>query len=144
MIVEQAPEVKIRSGGADNVDADVCRDNWIHHNTFRTYGNECVDVKEGSTNIIIENNVCEQQKDSNSGGFGLRGSGNVVRFNEIENCSGAGVRVGGDKGYGESNHIYGNKIKSTGNGAFNVMTAGQGTVCENELSDISSVVSCRL
>ena len=31
----QAPEPKLRSGSADNVDADVCAYNWIHHNTMR-------------------------------------------------------------------------------------------------------------
>ncbi|CAM9787554.1 unnamed protein product, partial [Laminaria digitata] len=135
----KAPEVKLRSGSADNVDADVCRNNWIHHNTFRTYGNECVDVKEGSTDNLIENNVCEKQKDSNSGGFGLRGTGNTVRYNEISECVGAGVRVGGDKGYGGSNNIYGNKIRNTDKAGFNVMQKDQGVVCGNEVSGTTLV-----
>lgn len=105
--------MKIRSGGADNVDFDVCSYNWIHHNTFRTYGNECVDVKEGSAYNLIESNVCEQQLDKNSGCFGLRGSDNTVRFNDIAECTGAGIRVGGDKGFGENNNLYGNVIKNT-------------------------------
>ncbi|CAN0203846.1 unnamed protein product, partial [Hapterophycus canaliculatus] len=95
LLITQAPEPKIRSGSADNVDADVCQYNWIHHNTFRTYGNECVDVKEGSINNLIEHNVCEQQMDANSGCFGSRGDDNTFRWNEIAECTGAGVRVGG-------------------------------------------------
>ncbi|CAM9341807.1 unnamed protein product, partial [Laminaria digitata] len=136
----KAPEIKLRSGKADNVNADVCRSNWIHHNTFRTYGNECVDVKEGSTDNLIEYNVCEKQKDTNSGGFGLRGSGNTVRYNDIAECVGAGVRVGGDKGYGKKNNIYGNGIKNTRKGAFNVMQPDQGVVCENDVSGTTLVV----
>lgn len=135
----QAPEPKIRGGSSDNVESDVCTLNWVHHNTFRTYGNECVDVKEGSTNNLIENNVCEQQKDPNSGCFGLRGSENTVRFNEIAECDGAGVRMGGDDGFGGGNNIYGNVIQNAGNGAFNVMSPDQGAICENQISGTTSV-----
>ncbi|CAM9476129.1 unnamed protein product, partial [Hapterophycus canaliculatus] len=52
---------------------------------------------------------------------------------------GAGVRVGGSKGYGEGNHIYGNNIKNCGNGAFSVMSAKQGTVCENQISGVDAI-----
>eukprot|EP00752_Nemacystus_decipiens_P002937 g2732.t1 len=135
----KAPEPKIRSGSADNVDADNCAYNWIHHNTFRTYGNECVEMKEGSENNLVEHNVCEQQKDPNSGCFGSRGSKNTFRWNEIAECYGAGVRVGGDKGHGEGNNIYGNVIKNTGNGAFSVMSPNQGTVCENQISGVDAI-----
>ncbi|CBJ30799.1 FirrV-1-B30 precursor [Ectocarpus siliculosus] len=135
----KAPEVKIRTGSADNVDADECNYNWIHHNTFRTYGNECVDVKEGSAHNLIEHNVCEQQKDPNSGCIGFRGSDNTARFNEIAECLGAGIRVGGDDDFGENNHLYGNAIQSCGNGAFSVMSPNQGVVCENVISDVDAI-----
>lgn len=135
----QAPEVKIRTGSADNVDADECNYNWIHHNTFRTYGNECVDVKEGSAFNLIEHNVCEQQMDANSGCIGFRGSDNTARFNEIAECTGAGIRVGGDDGYGEGNNMYGNSIQNCGNGAFSVMSPNQGTVCENDISGVDAI-----
>lgn len=140
----QAPEPKIRTGGPDNVDADDCSYNWIHHNTLRTHGNECVDVKEGSTNNLIEYNVCESQKDPNSGGFDLRGDKNTVRYNEISECIGSGVRVGGDAPHGGGNHIYGNTIRNMGSGAFNVMTPDQGIVCENTISGATSVRHCCL
>lgn len=135
----QAPEIKIRSGSADNVDADVCAYNWIHHNTFRTYGNECVEMKEGSSNNLIEYNVCEQQKDANSGCFGARGSDNTFRWNEVAECTGAGFRVGGDKGHGEGNHIYGNSIKNAGAGAFSVQAPKQGAVCENTITGVDAI-----
>ncbi len=135
----QAPEPKIRSGGSDNVDADVCAYNHFHHNTFRTYGNECVEFKEGSANNLVEHNVCEQQFDANSGCFGSRGSDNTFRWNEIAECKGAGVRVGGDKGHGEGNHIYGNIIKNADRAAFAVNSPKQGTVCENEISGVDTM-----
>lgn len=96
-------------------------------------------MKEGSANNLIEHNVCEQQKDKNSGCFGSRGSDNTFRWNEIAECVGAGVRVGGDKGHGEGNHIYGNSIKNAGNGAFSVMSPNQGTVCENKISGVDAI-----
>ena len=135
----QAPEPKIRSGGSDSIDVDECSHNLIHFNTFRTYGNECVDVKEGSYNNIIEENVCEMQQDENSGGFGLRGSDNTVRFNEIASCKGAAVRIGGDKGYGTGNNVYGNKISDMGYGAFNLMSTSHGEICDNAVSDATLV-----
>lgn len=134
----QAPEIKLRDGGADNVDADVCTFNWIHHNTLRTYGNECVDIKEGSEYNLIEHNVCEHQMDSNSGCMGSRGSHNTFRYNEIAECLGACVRVGGDKGYGEGNNIYKNVMKNCENAAFTVMSPNQGVVCDNEISGVST------
>lgn len=139
----QTPEPKLRTGPADNVDHDECSYNWYHHNTFRTYGNECIDVKEGSHHNLIENNVCEQQLDENSGGFDLRGDENTVRYNEIAECIGAGVRVGGDQDFGAGNNIYGNVIQNMGAGAFNVLKPGQGAVCENIISGSVSV-SCLL
>ena len=141
--MRQAPEPKLRSGDADNVDADVCRYNWVHHNTFRTRGNECVDVKEGSTDNLIEHNICQQQRDENSGCFGSRGSGNTFRFNDISDCHGAGVRVGGGDGYGGGNNIYGNTIKNCVGGAFRVMADKQGTVCSNKVSGVDYLVSAR-
>lgn len=108
----QAPEPKLRSGSADNVDEDNCAYNWIHHNTMRSYGNECVDVKEGSADNLIEYNQCEDQQDPNSGCFGLRGSDNTVRWNKIADCEGAGVRMGGDNGFGRYNNVYGNTISN--------------------------------
>ena len=79
------------------------------------------------------------QKDENSGGFGLRGSDNIVRFNEISSCDGAAVRIGGDKGFGKNNHVYGNKIREMGYGAFNLMSTDHGEICDNEVSDATLV-----
>ena len=140
--MRQAPEEKLRTDGADDIDADVCTLNWIHHNTFHTYGNECVDIKEGSTGNLVEDNICAYQMDSNSGCFDSRGSGNTFRHNDISDCVGAGVRVGGDEGYGGGNNVYGNFIANCA-GAFSVMSANQGTVCENEISGTSVIVSAR-
>lgn len=59
--------------------SDNCSGNWIADNTIATYGNECVEVKEGSTGNIIEYNICSNQEDADSGCFCSRGDSNTIR-----------------------------------------------------------------
>ncbi len=138
---DQTPEVKLRSGSADKPEKDICRYNWIHSNDLFTYGNECVDIKEGSIQNVVEHNTCMHQRDKNSGCMGSRGNDNCFRNNQIDTCVGAGVRVGGDKGYGEGNCICNNEIANAEYGAFNIMSSKQGPICGNDLSGIDIVVS---
>lgn len=88
--------------------------NWIHHNFFNTQGNECVDVKEGSHNNIIEYNNCTGQKDINSSGISIRGDNNTIRNNVVYSNLGAGIRLGGNKvgdvRYGKNNKVYNNTL----------------------------------
>ena len=58
---------------------DVCDFNYVSGNTIETNGNECVDVKEGSTYNVIESNICSMQLDENSGCFSSRGDANTFR-----------------------------------------------------------------
>jgi hypothetical protein len=90
-----APE-QLADGRNPTSDPDQSNDNWIHHNTFDTQGNECVDIKEASSGNLVEYNSCTGQKDPNSGGFDARGSGNIFRNNESYGNVGAGTRLGGD------------------------------------------------
>ncbi|CAM9883296.1 unnamed protein product [Discosporangium mesarthrocarpum] len=118
----------------DDTGEDVCRYNWIHENDFSTHGNECVDIKEGSRDNLIENNLCMNQRDKNSGGFGSRGNGNTFRYNSISDCLGAGIRLGGHQGYGVDNHVYHNNMEEINNGGILVKAKDQqGVVCGNTL-----------
>ena len=63
----------------DDYGADNCNGNWVADNTIATYGNECVEVKEGSSNNIVEYNTCSNQEDDESGCFCSRGDENVFR-----------------------------------------------------------------
>lgn len=60
-------------------------------------GNECVDVKEGAMDTVIETNYCTGQKDEDSAGIDSRASGTTIRYNKVVGCKGAGVRLGGHK-----------------------------------------------
>ena len=58
---------------------DVCDLNYVTANIFETNGNECVEVKEGSTRNVIERNICSNQLDVDSGCFSSRGDANTFR-----------------------------------------------------------------
>lgn len=132
--VGTAPEQQGLNGAPDDR-PDVSRDNRIHHNTIKTAGNECVDVKENSTANIVENNYCTQQLDPNSGGLDARGNGNTFRYNNVYDNVGAGIRLGGDtEEFGINNNIYGNTITGNDAGGIKFMRTPQGQICGNTMS----------
>ncbi|MET8327783.1 right-handed parallel beta-helix repeat-containing protein [Streptomyces sp. NPDC005181] len=129
-----APEQQ-GANGAPDAAPDISKNNRIHHNTIATQGNECVDVKENSTNNYVEYNDCSGQKDAGSRGLDARGSGNIFRYNTIHDNVGAGIRLGGDTatdGIGTS--IYGNTITDNAGGGIKFMRTPQGPVCTNTMS----------
>ena len=130
-----APE-QLKDGKNPTAKIDRSNNNWVHHNQFNTQGNECVDIKEGSSFNLIENNRCTGQKDINSGGMDSRGNDNIFRYNEIYDNLGAGVRLGGDnKKDGINNQVYGNKIINNQSGGISFQRMPQGQICGNEMQD---------
>ena len=128
-----APEQR-GDGRNPTKDVDQSNNNWIHHNTFNTQGNECVDIKEGSSLNIIEYNSCTGQKDPESGGMDARGDNNIFRYNNIYDNTGSGVRVGGDKKKdGTNNHVYSNTIMNNKSGGIKFQRTPQGKVCDNKM-----------
>ena len=121
------------------IEPDVTARNRVHHNFMDTQGNECVEAKEGTEYNIIEYNICTGQKDPNSGGIVSRGKGNIIRYNEIYDNVGTGVRLGGhfvdDVQYGVDNQVYGNLIHGNEAGGVKILVDGQGLVCGNRLWD---------
>jgi hypothetical protein len=117
--------------GAPSADPDHSNNNWIHHNTFNTQGNECVDIEEGSSGNIVEHNVCTGQRDPKSAGLDARGNGNVFRYNHVFGNIGAGVRLGGNGPMdGADNHVYGNRIVDNRAGGIKVLHERQDSVWE--------------
>lgn len=115
---------------------DQSNNNVIRNNSFNTKGNECVDIKEAATGNIVENNTCTGQKDTESGGFDSRGSGNTFRNNEVFGNLGAGIRFGGDKTTdGLNNSAYGNKIHDNKGYGFKVQRWSQGKICGNTVTN---------
>lgn len=128
-----APE-QLKDGKNPTQDRDESNNNLIHHNTINTQGNECVDIKEGSSGNIVEYNNCTGQKDPESGGMDSRGNGNVFRYNEIYGNSGAGIRLGGDEDNdGINNDVYENTIRNNTSGGIKFQRAPQRKICGNKM-----------
>ena len=117
--------------GAPDRSVDQSSGNWIHHNSFNTRGNECVDIKEGSSGNVVEKNRCTGQRDKNSAGLDSRGSGNVFRYNRVSDSKGAGVRLGGHGNEGVANQVYGNTFVRNEVGGVKVMRGPQAHICGN-------------
>ncbi|WP_455222925.1 hypothetical protein [Kaarinaea lacus] len=118
-------------------DPDHSTDNWIHNNEIQTWGDECVDIKEGAEHNIVEHNVCEHQLDSKSAGFDARGDHNIFRYNIVRNNTGSAFRLGGHKvngrQYGIGNQVYGNDIGLNAAGAIKIVVNPQGQICDNRI-----------
>lgn len=125
-------------GKNPTADPDESTDNWIHHNFMNTQGSECVDIKEGAHNNIVEYNNCTGQRDPEGGGLDARGDGNVFRYNVVYGNWGAGVRLGGHKvngiEYGHNNEVYGNHLYDNKVGGINILVQPQQRICGNTLT----------
>ena len=129
-----APE-QLGKRGVPDASVDRSNANWIHHNTFNTRGNECVDIKEGSSGNIVEHNRCTGQRDKKSAGLDARGSGNTFRHNVVYGNRGAGIRLGGDEeDDGIGNSAYSNTLRDNGVGSLKVQRGPQGKICGNVIS----------
>lgn len=122
-------------GRNPTADPDQSNHNWVHHNEFNTQGNECIDVKEGATQNVIEYNRCTGQLDAKSAGIDIRGDGNIVRYNETFNNIGSGIRIGGHTveghQYGVNNDIYDNRIYNNQAYGIKLVTEPQNSVTGN-------------
>lgn len=114
---------------------DVSAGNRVHHNVMVTRGNECVDLKEGTTANVVYANRCTGQLDANSAGFNSAGNGNVFRDNLVFGNAGSGFRFGSDKkGYGIDNVATGNEVLHNAQFGFKIMNEPQGQLCGNRLA----------
>lgn len=132
--VGTAPE-QTGDGKNPTSDPDRSSNNWIHDNDIDTQGNECVDLKEGATDNIVENNYCTGQKDPDSAGLNTRGNNNIFRYNRVEKNKGAGIRLGGDTSSdGTGNVVYSNFIENNVAGGIKFQAKEQGLICENSMN----------
>ncbi|GIU71527.1 MAG: hypothetical protein KatS3mg003_1006 [Candidatus Nitrosocaldaceae archaeon] len=128
-----APE-QLHKNPTDDIDRS--NNNWIHHNLFDVRGSECVDIKEGSMYNLIEYNICRSMDDEDSGGFSIRGNNNIIRYNEIYDNKGVGIRLGGDTEQdGINNDVYDNIIYNNKKGAIRFIVEPQNKICNNTIYD---------
>lgn len=130
-----APEQVLKNKNLTR-DVDASNENWIHDNRIDTQGNECVDIKEGSSGNIIEKNICTGQKDPQSAGLDSRGNGNIFRENESFGNVGAGIRLGGDtQDDGIRNSIERNYLHDNLGGGIKLQRMPQEKICENRFEN---------
>jgi hypothetical protein len=123
-------------------ESDVTTHVVVRDNVIATRGNECVDIKEGSTANLVEFNDCSDQRDSDSAGFDARGSGNTFRFNRSHGNAGAGVRLGGDTAQdGIHNDVIGNVLVDNAGAGIKAMRLPQGRVCGNRIEGSAQALS---
>lgn len=117
-------------------ETDVSQFILVENNVFESLGNECVDVKEGSKNIVVQNNICSDQLDPNSAGLDSRTDEVIFRYNTVFRNLGAGVRIGGHTvdghTFGVKNNVYGNKFFDNDAGTIKVQTGTDHQFCDNE------------
>jgi len=113
---------------------DAGSDNLIEANTIRTFGTECLDVKENAHDNVFEDNTCSDNAESTEDGgslIELRGFDNVVRNNQLSRSRGYGVKIRSDeKKYDKGgNVVTGNRISNTaGKAIFIKSEAKQGAI----------------
>ena len=121
-------------GKNPTADPDKSMNNRIHHNRINSQGNECVDLKEGTTGNRIFNNDCTGQRDEKSAGFNSAGNGNIFYNNTVHDNAGSGFRFGSNReGYGVDNIAFGNTIVGNRIYGFKLMDTPQKTICGNTL-----------
>jgi len=119
-------------------DVDDSGRNWVHENTIEVPA-ECVDVKEGSRENLVENNVCTGSKDPDGAGFSSRGLGTVFRNNRSTGHAGAGIRLGGDSAEdGTLSVVVGNVLADNEGYGIKVLREPQAQICGNVVRNNSA------
>jgi hypothetical protein len=110
---------------------DASDQNHIHDNTISTPA-ECVDIKEGASANLVENNICTDGRDPDGAGFSARGNGNIFRGNTSSGHRGAGIRLGGDdRSDGLDNVVVGNHLVGNRGYGVKVLRSPQRQICGN-------------
>jgi hypothetical protein len=115
--------------------------NWVHDNKINPRA-ECVDVKEGARDTLIEGNTCWGNIDPDSGAFDSRGTHAIFRNNVASDGLGAGIRLGGDTtADGLDNEVYGNTLTNFAGYGLKVMRPSQRKICGNTITGAKAGIS---
>jgi hypothetical protein len=124
-------------------DNDTSSNNVVTGNVIRTFGSECLDVKENAHTNVFENNECSgntEPRDFNGSNVELRGHGNIVRGNVIADSAGWNVKIQADDDDGDNYDNSGNTLENntlSGAAAEPVRIgsdAPQGLFCGNQVT----------
>ena len=129
-----------KSGDQPMAGTDTSSGNLVTNNIIRTFGSECLDVKENAHDNVFEGNRCSgntENVDFEGSNVELRGYANVVRNNDIADSLGYNVKIQTDGGEYDKgrNSVEGNRLSGAAAEAFKVKSsAEQGTMCGNTVA----------
>lgn len=119
---------------------DGSSDNTLSGNVIRTFGSECLNVKENAHDNVFDGNVCSDNTEStqfDGSNIELRGFANVVRNNVISNSAGFNVKIQSDEDdYDNGDNVVENNRMSGAAGAALKLgsDATQKQICGNAVT----------
>jgi hypothetical protein len=125
---------------------DSSSNNVISNNVIRTFGSECLNVKENAHDNVFENNICSdnvEATDFEGSNVELRGFANIVRGNVISNSAGYAVKIQSDNEEYDrgGNVVENNRISGSAAQPLKIKTkAPQGQICGNVLSATDELI----
>ncbi len=125
---------------------DGSSDNVITNNVIRTFGSECLNVKENAHDNLFEGNECSDNAESadfDGSNVELRGHNNAVRGNVISDSAGYGVKIQSDEEEYDlgGNTVQNNRITGTAAEPLKIKTvSAPGPICGNVVAAEDEVV----
>jgi hypothetical protein len=120
---------------------DTSSNNVVTGNVIRTFGAECLDVKENAHHNVFENNECSantEPREFKGSNVELRGHDNVVRGNVIADSAGWNVKIQSDdeEDYDNGgNSLENNTLSGSAAEPVHIGTdAPQGSFCGNRVA----------
>jgi hypothetical protein len=110
--------------------------NVVTHNTIRTFGSECFNVKENAHDNVFEDNICSDNTESlefDGSNVELRGYANIVRNNKISSSAGVSVKIQSDTAEYDKggNTVEGNQMSGAPAALIYSSLVGPGPMCGN-------------
>jgi hypothetical protein len=125
---------------------DTSSNNRVSGNVIRTFGAECLDVKENAHANVFEGNECSantEPREFNGSNVELRGHDNVVRGNVIADSAGWNVKIQSDDEddyENGGNAVEDNTLSGSAAEAVRIGTdAPQGAFCGNQVTAVQPV-----
>jgi Right handed beta helix region len=121
---------------------DGSSNNIISNNIIRTFGSECLNVKENAHDNVFEGNTCSDNAeaiDFEGSNVELRGHGNIVRGNVISDSAGYSVKIQSDEDQYDKggNAVQNNRIQASAAEPLKIKSsATQGPICGNVMSAV--------
>ena len=119
---------------------DASSQNVVARNIIRTFGSECLNVKENAHDNVFEDNVCSgntESREFEGSNVELRGYANIVRNNQISDSAGYNIKIqtDGEEYDRGGNVVENNQLSGAAAETFKIKSdASQGRFCGNSIA----------